>query len=193
MPIPVRTYPSCIQYETVTVPDISASDFGGEDAVRNFLINFQGAAVCLTPDSHISSTLRLFGGIHAVTDELVLQSHAGDLYLTPIYSRDEVIRDRAVIPDFAFPDSGRDFSRDISDMPPYSVDLGSIFPYGAAFSPDDLRAFFRDLLPRLRPAPSVTLTGDVPLIPLFLSALFLREAADGLRYEGEEAIQIFSV
>ena len=195
MPVSAHVKPSFIQYETVTVPDITTPDFGGQDAVQDFLIDFQGAHVCLSPNSHIASTLRLFSDIHAVTDELVMESKSGDIFLTPIYSRDTVIRDSNVILDFAFPNSGKDFSQRVSGAPPYSVDLEKIFPSDEHFSPDDLQKFFDALLPQLRPAHSVTLSGTIPLIPAFFSAAFLREAADELRYEGigKDTIQVFSI
>ena len=189
-----QTKPPLMEYEDVTVPDITDPTVGGEDAVRNLLINFQGSHICLTPDSHIPSSLKLFTGIHSVTGELVMRSHAGDVYMTPVYSRSDVIRGDEIILDFAFLDSGRDFSKHTPDTRSYSLDLAAMFPFDENFSPDNLRSFLDDLQPQVRHASSVTLSGDIPLIPIFFAVILLREVTDDvLRYEGIDAepIRVF--
>ena len=184
--------PFFIQHETVTVPDISNPDFGGEDAVKDFLIGFQGAYVCLSSDSHTASVLQLFSKIHSVTDDLVIESHAGDVYLTPVRSRDSVIRDSDIVVDFSTPNFGRDvFSEPKASS--YSIDLKEKFPAQEDFQPDAVRRFFDLVLAQAKPTKHVTLSGNLPLVPVFLSVALFREVADGLKYEGvsPEPIQVF--
>lgn len=189
MAFSAKTKPSFITYETVTVPDIADSSFDNR-AIENFLIDFQGARVCLSSKSDTVSTLRLFEQIHAVTDELVIESKRGDIFLTPIYSLDDGIRDGDIITDFAFLTLG---SVNSQQQSPYHLDLEAFGSFDEQFSPDDVQEFFASLLSRAHPSRSVMLSGSIPLVPLLLTVVLLRGSVESLSYvsDSQGTISIF--
>ena len=175
----MNSIPSVILHKPVLIPDITSLEERTTIA-NDILLDFQGGRVLLSHDSHPASVLLLLNSILEIADEVVVESPSGGRFLTLIHTHDSVIREQDIIVDFAFLDPV--IHRDKKDPSPYSLSLPELFPYGDTFSSDDLYSFFTTLSDEVRPAPSATIEGGVPLVPLFFAAHLLLGAVGTLHY-----------
>ena len=178
--------PFCIMHKEVVVPDIAAD----EETAKDTLLEFQGGRVTLSYKSHMPSVLRILSRIAGITDELVVESPEGVRYLTPIYSRDRVIRNKDIVTEFAF--TGLNGMKGGKNEKPYTLQAEELFPHGEAVSPESMREFFEALSNRARPVPSVTITGDMSFVPLLFTIFLLRGISGTVSYDdGTGTLTIF--